>query len=81
MLDLKIRRAAQAIIKNNSLIIASGSGMTAECPLIPDSPTYEGNKIPILRGTHGLWKNYPAMRKKMILFDDLVESSFFKEKP
>jgi hypothetical protein len=29
--------------------------------------------IPALRGTYGLWKNYPAFRKQNIIFDDLVE--------
>ena len=31
MLDAKLKKAAQAIIKNNSLLITSGSGMLADC--------------------------------------------------
>jgi hypothetical protein len=35
MLEAKLQKAAQAIIKNNCLIIASGSGMAADCSLLP----------------------------------------------
>jgi hypothetical protein len=31
MLESKLRKAAQAIVKNNSLLICSGSGMAADC--------------------------------------------------
>lgn len=78
MLELKFKRASQAIHKNNALLVCSGSGMTADCPLLPKSPSYEGNCLPIFRGTAGLWRQYPKFRQELVLFDDLVEASFFK---
>jgi hypothetical protein len=39
MLEAKIAKAAQAIVKNNSLLICSGSGMLADCQL------YENNRL------------------------------------
>ena len=80
MLDLKLKKASQAILKNNALIICSGSGIAADCTLKGgESPSWEGSKIPTFRGTFGLWKTYAALRKRMILFDDLVEQSFFQQ--
>jgi hypothetical protein len=35
--EAKMRKAAQAIFKNHSLLICSGSGMTADCKLNPTS--------------------------------------------
>lgn len=78
MLDLKLKRAAQAILKNNALLVCSGSGMAADCTLQGERPCLEGTRIPTFRGTYGLWKQYPAFRNQMILFDDLVEQSFFR---
>jgi hypothetical protein len=43
MLEAKLQKAAQAIIKNNCLIIASGSGMAADCELEPLKGRTMGN--------------------------------------
>ena len=53
MLEAKLKKAAQAIIKNNSLLITSGSGMAADCQLRGKS--FEGDGMPVFRGTYGLW--------------------------
>ena len=82
MLENKLIRASQAILKNTTLVVASGSGMTADCVLEGGtSPSWEGDKVPIFRGTYGLWKQYPALRKKLLLFEELVEENFFRENP
>jgi len=83
MLEAKLQKAAQAIIKNNCLIIASGSGMVADCPLVRSSTTQTvGNDcIPIFRGTQGLWREYPAFRKQLIQFEHLVTEDFFRNFP
>ena len=80
-----MKKAAQAILKNHSLVICSGSGMTADCTLRPnhvwskDQTNFD--KIPIFTGTKGLWKHYPVMRKNGILFEEFMTESFFKEYP
>ena len=51
MLESKLIKASQAILKNTTLLICSGSGFTADCDLNGKSPSFEGNKIPIFRGT------------------------------
>lgn len=82
MLENKLIKASQAILKNTTLLVTSGSGITADCSLEGGpSPSWEGEKIPIFRGTYGLWKNYPALRKKLVLFEELVEESFFLDNP
>ena len=81
MLESKLIRASQAILKNTVLLVCSGSGMQADCKLIEESPSYEGNTIPVMRGTRGLWTHYPAMRRNMILYEDLVSEPFFKMNP
>jgi len=82
MLENKLIKASQAILKNTTLIVCSGSGMTADCVLGGnDSPSWEGNHIPVFRGTFGLWKEYPAFRKQLIMFEELVQESFFKQHP
>lgn len=81
MLESKLIKSSQAILKNSTLLICSGSGMTADCSLEGDSPSFEGNTVPIFRGTAGLWKNYPVMRRNLVLFDEFVKESFFKNSP
>jgi len=86
MLEPKLKKAAQAILRNNSLLIASGSGMAADCKLVDRNgdlinKSYEKDYIPTFRGTYGLWKEYPVLRKNLISFDELVEESFFKDYP
>ena len=62
--------------------MASGSGITADCVLEGgNSPSWEGDKVPVFRGTQGLWKHYPALRKKLLLFEELVEENFFRDNP
>lgn len=39
MLEAKLVKAAQAIVRNNSLLICSGSGMLADCQL------FEGDRL------------------------------------
>ena len=77
MLENKLRKAAQAIIKNNSLLITSGSGMAADCQL--SGKSFEGDSLPVFRGTHGLWKHYPVLKQKLIGFDEFIEEDFFKD--
>ena len=85
MLEPKLRKAAQAILRNNSLLITSGSGMAADCPLFENDKvinrSYEKDYIPTFRGTYGLWREYPVLRRKLISFDELVEENFFKDSP
>ena len=94
-------KAAKAILDSHSLLVTSGSGMTADCK-VPDSfPTpefmetdkhfsvsnglnsfpdeglmspeasYSGGHVPILRGTSGLWAQFPQMKEQRVLFEDL----------
>ena len=77
MLEAKLKKAAQAIVRNNSLLITSGSGMAADCKLVDRNgklltKTCEKNYIPTFRGTYGLWKEYPVLRKELISFDEFV---------
>jgi NAD-dependent SIR2 family protein deacetylase len=82
MLENKLIKASQAILKNTTLIVSSGSGITADCVLDGGlSPSWEGDKVPVFRGTFGLWKQYPALRKKLLLFEELVEENFFRDNP
>lgn len=82
MLENKFKVAAQAIIRNNTLLVCSGSGMTADCS-VPyfETSVDEKPKIPIIRGTVGLWKHFPAFRKQMLTYENLIEASFFKNYP
>ena len=77
MLESKLKKAAQAILKNNSLFITSGTGMAADCQMKGFS--YEGDSIPTFRGTYGLWKNYPTLKRKLVGFDDFVTEDYFKD--
>lgn len=43
MLENKLIKASQAILKNTVLLVCSGNGMTADCELDGDNPQYEGN--------------------------------------
>ncbi len=61
----KLRRAAQALIKNHTTIVTSGSGMLAD------------SGVPILRGTAGIWKNFPVLKKNKITFEKINTHSFF----
>jgi len=81
MLQSKLKKAAQAILKNHSLLICSGSGFTADCQLDGESPSYEGHHVPVFRGTRGLWREHPALRNQMVTFDNLQEHSFFTDNP
>ena len=49
--------------------MTSGSGFTAD------------SGVPVLRGTSGLWRQYPALKKLKIRFEELNEASFFEENP
>ena len=79
MLDAKLKKAAQAIIKNNSLLITSGSGMLADCEF--DGKSFKGEGMPIFRGTYGLWKHYPTLKRRLIGFDEFITEDFFKDSP
>ena len=86
MLEPKLKKAAQAILRNNSLLVVSGSGMAADCKLVDKKgkvidKSYERNSIPTFRGTYGLWREYPAFRRQLISFDEMVEENFFKSAP
>ena len=53
--------------------------MATSCEL--KGKSYEGDGMPIFRGTYGLWKNYPVMRQKLIGFDEFITEDFFKDHP
>ena len=65
----KLRKAAQALLKNQALFITSGSGMGVD------------SGLPYFRGTQGLWAHYPIFKKEKITFDDFVQYDFFKYNP
>ena len=65
----KMRKAAQALLKNHTILVTSGSGFAAD------------SGIPTFRGTYGLWKHYPILKQQKIFFDDLVQEKFFNENP
>ena len=72
MLDQKLKKAAQAIVKNNSILIASGSGMAAESKVVAQkgwNPVDGKYEIPTFRGTYGLWKHFPALKRHLIGFE------------
>jgi NAD-dependent SIR2 family protein deacetylase len=54
--------------------------MAADCSLT-SSPHYTSKKVPIFRGTQGLWREYPAFRRQLIKFESLVEENFFHNEP
>ena len=44
--------------------------------------SYEGpDGLPAFRGTHGLWKNYPPLAKRLVSHDDFVTEDFFRDDP
>jgi NAD-dependent SIR2 family protein deacetylase len=51
------------------VLVTSGSGFPVD------------SGMPFWRGTSGLWKQYPAFKRKKIRFDDLVNVNFFNENP
>ncbi len=53
--------------------------MVADCPL--NGKSYEGDCLPTFRGTYGLWKHFPTLKRKLIGFDDFVTEDFFKDEP
>lgn len=104
----KFMKAAQHILKNQTLLICSGSGMTVECTSTAhqiqesepgsdkhlfitngfkdiqskrETTPFTGPYIPLFRGTHGLWLNYPQIKKLRITFEQMQESSFFHSFP
>lgn len=64
-----IRKAVGALQKNHSIIVTTGSGMLAD------------SGVPPLRGTAGLWKQYPNLKKKGITFEMLWNDSTFMNHP
>ena len=57
--------------------------MTADCKLKSEGG-YDRtafDRIPILRGTHGLWKHFPVLKHDLVTFEDFVAESFFKQNP
>ena len=69
ILKTKLSKAAQALKKNHSLLVTSGTGMAAE------------SGVPSFRGTKGLWERFPKLREHKVYFDDLVEEDFFRQEP
>lgn len=63
----KVNKAAQALLKNHTVFVTSGSGLAAD------------SGLPIFRGTAGLWKHYPSFKKDKITFDDFVKAEFFEQ--
>ena len=64
-----IKKAAQAIKKNHSLFVTTGSGMLAESGVEP------------LRGTYGLWKQYPVLQKMGQTYEKLNSLETFQNDP
>jgi NAD-dependent SIR2 family protein deacetylase len=64
-----VRKAVGALTKNHSILVTSGSGMLAD------------SGVPPLRGTAGLWKQYPNLKKKGLSFDKLWNEGTFRENP
>ena len=46
----KIRQAVEAIRRNHSILVTSGTGMTVD------------SGLPYFRGSIGLWRNYPIFK-------------------
>ena len=56
--------------------------MTADCQLTTEfSSELSADRLPIFRGTKGLWQNYPKVRNHALHFDEFMTESFFKENP
>ena len=53
--------------------------MLADCKF--DGKSYKGEGIPIFRGTYGLWKHYPTLKRRLIGFDEFIKEDFFKDDP
>jgi hypothetical protein len=63
------------------MLVCSGSGMTADCkvtapensrPMVLTNGLADPSaqiKIPILRGTYGLWQHFPFFKEHRILFE------------
>ena len=64
-----IRKALGALQKNHSILVTSGSGMLADSGVVP------------LRGTAGLWKQYPGLKKQGITFEQMWNDSTFRDHP
>ncbi|CDW72524.1 UNKNOWN [Stylonychia lemnae] len=65
----KIQRAVKALVRNHTVLVTSGMGMTADCDL------------PFFRGTYGLWQHYPILNKMRITYDQLITKEFFDVHP
>ena len=61
--------AAQALSKNHAVLVLSGSGMLADSGVEP------------LRGTAGMWKQYPVLKKQGLVFEHLTHSQMFNQNP
>ncbi len=64
-----IKKAAQAIKKNHVLFVTTGSGMGAESGIEP------------IRGTYGLWKQYPVLKKEKLTFERIYNMETFQNEP
>ena len=53
--------------------------MANECQL--SGYSYDGDDLPIMRGTRGLWDNYPMLKKRLTGFDEFITEDFFKDEP
>ena len=53
--------------------------MASDCQL--SGKSYQGDSMPVFRGTHGLWKNYPYLRRQLVGFDEFITEDFFKDNP
>ena len=45
------------------------------------SPPDGKYSIPNFRGTYGLWKHFPAMKRRLIGFDEFIREDFFRDNP
>jgi len=64
LLDLAAK-AAKAIEKNHSVFVTTGSGMLADSGFVP------------LRGTRGMWREHPILKRQGVTFDDVVREDYF----
>jgi len=63
-MDLALK-AANAIQKNHSIFVTTGSGMLADSGFTPT------------RGTRGMWQELPILKKQGLRFDDMVREDMF----
>jgi NAD-dependent SIR2 family protein deacetylase len=55
--------------KNHAILVVSGSGMLADSGIEP------------FRGSVGMWKQFPVLKKQALTFESMVHSQMFNFNP